>query len=55
MSPFTTPLIVEPISTRRWRLVAPFEYHVGSYPSSKPKWKRFIKSLRRKEDFNFRR
>ena len=34
MSQFTTPLIVEPIDARRWRLVEPFEYHIGSYPSS---------------------
>jgi len=34
MSNFTTPLIIEPIDERRWRLVEPFEYHVGSYPSN---------------------
>ncbi len=34
MSSFTDPLVVEPLPDgRRWRLVEPFRYHVGSYPS----------------------
>ena len=34
MSTFTKPLIVSPLTDgRRWRLVEPFEYHVGQYPS----------------------
>lgn len=34
MSSFTTPLIVESLpGGRRWKLVEPFEYHVGEYPS----------------------
>jgi hypothetical protein len=35
MSSFTTPLVVTPSARGGlwWRLVEPFEYHVGSYPS----------------------
>jgi hypothetical protein len=34
MSSFTTPLIVSPMSDgRSWKLVAPFEYHVGNKQS----------------------
>ena len=34
MSQFTTPLIVELIGENLWRLYEPFEYHVGTYPST---------------------
>ena len=33
MSSFTTPLIVQPVDPRNWKLVKPFEYHVGSIDS----------------------
>lgn len=33
MSQFTTPFIGELIGDNKWKLVEPFEYHVGSYPS----------------------
>lgn len=33
MSAFTTPAILEIVGSNRWRLVEPFEYHVGAYPS----------------------
>lgn len=35
MSSFTDPLIVTPLETRSywWKIVKPFEYHVGEYPS----------------------
>lgn len=33
MSSFTTPLVVQPMSAREWKLVEPFEYHVGSKDS----------------------
>ena len=34
MSTFKTELVLSPLSDgRRWRLVEPFEYHVGNYPS----------------------
>jgi hypothetical protein len=33
VSSFTTPLIVQPISARQWKLIEPFEYHVGSEDS----------------------
>ena len=34
MSSFTDPLVVTPLPDgRRWKLVEPFRYHVGSYPS----------------------
>ena len=35
MSSFTTPLVVTPVSdtTRWWKLVEAFEYHVGGYTS----------------------
>ncbi|MFN3752384.1 MAG: DUF1353 domain-containing protein [Thiobacillus sp.] len=34
MSSFTTPAILEIVGSNRWRLVEPYEYHVGDYPSS---------------------
>ena len=33
MSSFTTPLIVQPLNDRDWKLIEPFEYHVGSLES----------------------
>ena len=33
MSSFTTPLQVEFVAARRWRLTSPFIYHFGSYPA----------------------
>lgn len=33
MSSFTSPLHVEPLDGRLWRLLSPFVYHVGAYPS----------------------
>jgi len=34
MSSFTTPLIVQPLNDRDWKLIEPFEYHVGSLGSN---------------------
>lgn len=34
MSTFTTPLQLEFVAARQWRLLLPFEYHVGAYPSA---------------------
>lgn len=33
MSSFTTPLVTEFIGPDQFRLVEPFEYHIGTYPS----------------------
>ena len=33
MSSFTTPADLRMLDDYRWQLLAPFEYHVGSYPS----------------------
>ncbi len=33
MSEFTTPADLRMLDNYRWQLLAPFEYHVGSYPS----------------------
>lgn len=30
MNSFTTPLVVSPIDGKRWRIVFPFTYHIGS-------------------------
>ena len=35
MSSFLTPLVVEPLDGRRWRIAFPFRYHVGSRYSNK--------------------
>jgi len=32
-SSFVTPLIVSPVLEKAWRVVEPFSYHVGNYPS----------------------
>ena len=34
MSSFTTPADLRMLDDYRWQVLAPFEYHVGSYPSS---------------------
>lgn len=34
MSSFTSPLIVQPLNDKDWKLIESFEYHVGSYPSN---------------------
>lgn len=34
MSQFTSPLIIELIAPNLWRTFYPFDYHVGSYPST---------------------
>lgn len=34
MSSFTTPADLRMLSNYRWQLLAPFEFHVGSYPSA---------------------
>jgi len=34
MSSFTLPANVEMLSNERWKLITPFEYHVGTYPSN---------------------
>lgn len=33
MSQFTTPLKIEYIDEKTWRVLEPFEFHIGSYPS----------------------
>lgn len=33
MSQFTTPAQLEMLDNFKWKLIAPFEYHVGKYPS----------------------
>ncbi len=33
MSTFTTPADLRMLDDYRWQVLAPFEYHVGSYPS----------------------
>ena len=34
MSSFTTPADLRMLDDYRWQVLAPFEYHVGNYPSS---------------------
>jgi uncharacterized protein DUF1353 len=34
MSSFTTPLQVQPLNDRDWKLLSPFKYHVGSLSSA---------------------
>lgn len=34
MSQFTTPANLEMIDNYRWKLLTPFDYHVGDYPST---------------------
>ena len=34
MSSFTTPADLRMLDDYRWQVLAPFEYHVGSYPSN---------------------
>jgi len=36
MSTFTTPLKVELIGPNRFKLIEPFEYHIGEYPAESP-------------------
>jgi hypothetical protein len=33
MSQFTTPFVGELVGRNLWKVVTPFEYHVGRYPS----------------------
>lgn len=33
MSTFTTPLQIEPIGKWKFKLLTPFEYHIGKYPA----------------------
>jgi hypothetical protein len=37
MSTFTTPCRVELIGKYRFKLIEPFEYHIGEYPTKDPK------------------